>query len=48
MALPETRDKLAGASVTVSTSGQAEFKRFFADEIEKWRGVVRKANLRLE
>jgi len=48
MALPETRDKLAGASVTVSTSGQAEFKRFFADEIEKWRGVVRKANLKLE
>ena len=48
MALPETREKLAGASVTVSTSGQAEFKRFFSEEIEKWRDVVRKANLRLE
>ena len=48
MALPETREKLAGASVTVSTSGQADFKRFFSEEIEKWRDVVRKANLRLE
>ena len=48
MALPETREKLAGASVTVSTSSQAEFKRFFSAEIEKWRDVVRKANLRLE
>jgi len=48
MALPETREKLGGASVTLYTSGQAEFKRFFSDEIEKWRDVVRKANLRLE
>jgi len=48
MALPETREKLAGASVTVYASSQGEFKRFFSEEIEKWRGVVRKANLRLE
>jgi tripartite-type tricarboxylate transporter receptor subunit TctC len=48
MLLPETREKLAGASVTVYTSRQAEFKRFFSEEIEKWRDVVRKANLRLE
>jgi tripartite-type tricarboxylate transporter receptor subunit TctC len=48
MALPETREKLAGASVTVYTANQAEFKRFFSEEIEKWRGVVKKANLRLE
>jgi tripartite-type tricarboxylate transporter receptor subunit TctC len=48
MMLPETREKLAGASVTVYTSSQPEFKRFFSEEIEKWRDVVRKANLRLE
>lgn len=48
MALPETREKLAGASVTVYAANQAEFKRFFSEEIDKWRGVVKKANLRLE
>ena len=32
-----------------STSGQqCNFKRFFPAEIEKWRGVVKKANLKLE
>lgn len=46
--LPETHAKLAGASVTVYSAGQAEFKRFFANEIEKWRGVVKKANLKLQ
>jgi tripartite-type tricarboxylate transporter receptor subunit TctC len=48
MALPETREKLAGASVTVWAANQSEFKRFFPAEIEKWRGVVKKANLKLE
>lgn len=48
MALPETRDKLAGASVTVYGASQAEFKRFFSSEVEKWRGVVKKANLKLQ
>ena len=48
VALPGTHDKLAGASVTVYGAGQAEFKRFFAGEIEKWRGVVKKSNLRLQ
>jgi len=48
MAMHETHEKLAGASVTVYTSSQAEFKRFFSGEIEKWRGVVKKANLKLQ
>ncbi len=48
VSLPATRDKLAGASVTVYSAGQAEFKQFFANEIEKWRGVVKKANLKLQ
>jgi tripartite-type tricarboxylate transporter receptor subunit TctC len=48
VALPETREKLAGASVTIWPGSQAEFKRFFPVEVEKWRGVVKKANLRLE
>src|SRR5712664_1360541 len=48
LALPETREKLQGAGVSLFESSQAEFKRFFPAEIEKWRGVVKKANLRLE
>jgi tripartite-type tricarboxylate transporter receptor subunit TctC len=48
LALPETRDKLQGAGVSLFESSHAEFKRFFPAEIEKWRGVVRKANLKLE
>jgi tripartite-type tricarboxylate transporter receptor subunit TctC len=48
VSLPETREKLAGASVTVYAAGQEEFKRFFANEIAKWRNVVKKANLKLQ
>ena len=48
LALPETREKLQGAGVSLFESNQAQFKRFFPAEIEKWRGVVKKANLRLE
>ena len=48
LAAPQTRDKLQGAGISLFESSQAEFKRFFPAEIEKWRGVVKKANLRLE
>jgi tripartite-type tricarboxylate transporter receptor subunit TctC len=48
VALPQTREKLAGASVTVYSASQADFKRFFSAEIGKWRGVVKKANLKLQ
>ena len=48
MALPETREKLAGASVAVWEGDQAAFRRAFLADIEKWRGVVKKANLKLE
>jgi len=48
MQMRETHEKLAGASVTVYTASQAEFKRFFSGEIEKWRDVVKKADLKLQ
>jgi hypothetical protein len=48
MALPETQEKLQGASVTPFAGDQAGFKRFFLADIEKWRGVVRRASLKLE
>jgi tripartite-type tricarboxylate transporter receptor subunit TctC len=48
MALPETKDKLAGASVAIWEGNQAEFRRAFLADIEKWRGVVKKTGLKLE
>jgi tripartite-type tricarboxylate transporter receptor subunit TctC len=48
LAQPLTKEKLAGASVTLWAADQAEFKRFFAAEVEKWRGVVKKANLKFD
>jgi hypothetical protein len=46
--LPETRAKLQGAGVSLFETSHAELKRFFPAEIEKCRGVVKRANLRLE
>ncbi len=48
LAAPETRDKLQAAGASLFVDSQANFKRYFAGEIEKWRGVVKKANLKLE
>jgi tripartite-type tricarboxylate transporter receptor subunit TctC len=48
LALPETREKMQGASVTLFQDNQANFRRYFLAEIEKWRGVVKKANLKFD
>src|SRR5690242_3667160 len=48
LAQPETAEKLSGASVTLWQSDQAAFKRFFGAEIQKWREVVKKANLKFD
>ena len=48
LAQPETRAKLQGAGVSLFEANHAAFKRFFPAEIEKWRSVVKKANLKLE
>jgi tripartite-type tricarboxylate transporter receptor subunit TctC len=48
LALAETRDKLQGAGVSLFEDNHANFKRYFVTEIEKWRAVVKKANLKLE
>jgi tripartite-type tricarboxylate transporter receptor subunit TctC len=48
VALPETREKLQGAGVSLFSSNHAAFKRFFPTEVAKWREVVKKANLKLE
>jgi tripartite-type tricarboxylate transporter receptor subunit TctC len=48
LAQPETAEKLAGASVTLWDAEQAAFRRFFAAEIDKWRAVVKDANLKFD
>jgi len=45
---PQTKEKLAGASVTLWAADQADFKRFFTGEIAKWRDVVKRANLKFD
>jgi tripartite-type tricarboxylate transporter receptor subunit TctC len=48
VALRETRDRLQAAGVALFEDNQAGFQRFFLADIEKWRGVVKKSNLKLE
>jgi len=48
LAQPETRDKLQSVGVELFEDNQANFRRFFSAEIEKWRNVVKAANLKLE
>jgi tripartite-type tricarboxylate transporter receptor subunit TctC len=45
---PATREKMLGAGVSLFEADHGTFKRYFVDEVEKWRGVVKKANLKLE
>jgi len=46
--LAETREKLQGAGVSLFEDNHANFKKYFVTEIEKWRGVVRRANLKFD
>ena len=48
LALPETRERLEKAGASLFEDNQASFRRFFHAEIEKWRDVVKKTNLKLE
>jgi len=48
LALAETRERLEKAGASLFEDNQAGFRRFFHAEIEKWRQVVKKANLKLE
>ena len=48
LAQPETRAKLAAAGVALFEDSRANCQRFFVAEIDKWRNVVKKTNLKLE
>ena len=48
VAQPETRERLQATGAELFEDHQAGFRRFFLADIEKWRGVVKAANLKLE
>src|SRR3989442_1648341 len=48
LALAERGERLEKAGASLFEDNQASFRRFFHTEIEKWREVVKKANLKLE
>ncbi len=46
--LPETRENLAKAGVALFEDNQANFRKFFHADIEKWRNLVKSSHLKLE
>jgi len=47
-ARPDTREKFQGAGVALWEETHPGFKKYFLGEVDKWRGVVRRTNLKLE
>jgi len=45
---PETRANLAKVGVALFEDNQANFRRFFHADIEKWKNLVKSTNLKLE
>jgi len=45
---PDTRAKLEKAGVSLFEDSQPNFQRYYHAEIQKWRDVVKKTNLKLE
>jgi tripartite-type tricarboxylate transporter receptor subunit TctC len=48
LALPDTRAKLTSAGVALFEDNQANFRKFFHADIEKWKNLVKRTNLKLE
>src|SRR2546426_2402919 len=48
LALPDTRAKLTSAGVALFEDNQANFRKFFHADIEKWKNLVKSTNLKLE
>jgi tripartite-type tricarboxylate transporter receptor subunit TctC len=46
--LPEVREQFAKIAVEPVGGSVAETAKFFADEREKWRGVIKSANVTVE
>ena len=45
---PATREKLAGAGITPSSSTPEAFEKLVKAEVEKWRPIVTKYNITSE
>ena len=45
---PDTRERLAKVGVALFEDNQANFRKFFAADIEKWKNLVRNTGLKLE
>jgi tripartite-type tricarboxylate transporter receptor subunit TctC len=48
LADPKLKARLTGLGGTVLQSSPAEFRKFIAEETEKWGKVIRAANIRAE
>jgi len=48
LAQPDVQEKLAGLGAIVVAKGPNDFAVFLAEEIRKWDGVAKKANIRIE
>ncbi|HYF16508.1 MAG TPA: tripartite tricarboxylate transporter substrate binding protein [Ramlibacter sp.] len=46
--MPDVQEKLAAQGAQIDVRGPEAFARFVADEIRKWDGVAKKANIRIE
>ena len=47
MALPEVRDRFVQLGVDPTTSSSDEFSRLIADELARWRKVIKTANIKV-
>ncbi len=45
---PDTRERLAKVGIALFEDNQANFRKFFAADIEKWKNLVKSTNLKLE
>jgi tripartite-type tricarboxylate transporter receptor subunit TctC len=48
LAQPATREKLQGAGVVLFEDNQENFKRFFLADVQKWRDLIKKTQLKLD
>ena len=48
LAAPDAKERLASQSAEIVASGPREFGRMIRDDTERWRGVIRTANIKLD
>jgi tripartite-type tricarboxylate transporter receptor subunit TctC len=46
--VPEFQERMSGLGVDATANSPAEFKKIFAEEVEKWAKVVKAANVALD